>query len=166
MQAALQSLADGVLTLTTAADYESGKTSYEVTVTATDNDGTNSTPQTITVTIEDVNDNAPVFTMNTLLDIDENTTAVTTLTTTDADTNPTVSYSITGGPDAASFAVNESTGALTLITAADHESGKILYEVIVSANDGVNSTDQGIRLSINDVNDNAPVFTSASDIYY
>ena len=39
MQAALQSLADGVLTLTTAADYESGKTSYEVTVTATDNDG-------------------------------------------------------------------------------------------------------------------------------
>ena len=155
---------DGVLTLTTAADYESGKTSYEVTVTATDNDDTNSTPQTITVTIEDVNDNAPVFTMNTLLDIDENTTAVTTLTTTDADTNPTVSYSITGGPDAASFAVNESTGALTLITAADHESGKILYEVIVSANDGVNSTDQGIRLSINDVNDNAPVFTSIATV--
>ena len=67
MQAALQSLADGVLTLTTAADYESGKTSYEVTVTATDNDDTNSTTQTITVTIEDVNDNAPVFTINTLL---------------------------------------------------------------------------------------------------
>ena len=37
--------------------------------------------------------------------IDENTTAVTTLATTDADTNPTVSYSITGGADASSFAV-------------------------------------------------------------
>ena len=56
----------GVLTIS-GTDYESGKTSYEVIVTATDNDGTNSTPQTITVTIEDVNDNAPVFTSDSYI---------------------------------------------------------------------------------------------------
>ena len=39
--------------------------------------------------------------------IAENTTDVVTLTTTDADTNPTVSYSITGGADASSFAVTD-----------------------------------------------------------
>jgi len=90
---------DGVLTIS-GTDFESGKTSYEVIVTATDNDDKNSTPQDITVTIDDVNDNAPVFTSNASVSIDENTTAVTQLVTTDADADSTVSYSITGGADA------------------------------------------------------------------
>ena len=150
---------DGVLTIS-GTDYESGKTSYEVIVTATDNDGTNSTPQTITVTIKDVNDNAPVFTNNTSFPLSENETFVTELVTTDADTNPTVTYSITGGADASSFAVTEA-GVLT-INGTDYESGKTDYEVIVTANDGVNATDATFRLTIEDVNDNAPVFTSDS----
>ena len=170
MQAALQSLTDGVLTLTTAADYESGKTSYEVTVTATDNDDTNSTSQTITVTIDDVNDNAPVFTSTATPEIDENTTDVVTLVTTDADTNPTVSYSITGGTDASLFKILDipldtlpisNTLSLRLLTAADFET-KTSYEVTVTAtdNDGINSTPQNITVTVKDLNDEAPEFTS------
>ena len=68
----------------------------------------------IRLTIEDVNDNAPVFTSDSTFTIDENTTAVTTLVTTDADTNPTVTYSITGGADAASFAVTNDSRCLRL----------------------------------------------------
>ena len=52
------------------------------------------------------------------------------------DTNSTVTYSITGGADAASFAVT-TDGVLTLI-GTDYESGKTSYEVIVTANDGQN----------------------------
>ena len=97
----------------------------------------------VTVIIRDQNDNAPVFTSSATVTIDENTTAVTTLATTDADTNPTVTYSITGGADASSFAVT-TDGVLTLTTAADYESGKTSYEVTVTAtdNDDTNSTTQ------------------------
>nr|MDA7554978.1 cadherin domain-containing protein [Gammaproteobacteria bacterium] len=153
---------DGVLTLTTAADYESGKTDYEVIVTA--NDGLNTTDQTITVTVEDINDNAPVFTSANTSTIDENDTTVTTLTTTDADTNPTVTYSITGGADASSFALT-AAGVLT-ISGTDYESGKTSYEVTVTAtdNDGANATPQTITVTIDDVNDNAPVFTSSAAV--
>ncbi|MDB4829493.1 cadherin domain-containing protein, partial [Gammaproteobacteria bacterium] len=150
--------ATGILKLTSAADFET-KTSYEVTVTATDNDGINSTPQDITLTISDLNDEAPVFTSNAAVTIDENETAVTTLTTSDADAGSSVTYSITGGADAASFAVNETTGDLRLKAAANYESGKISYSVTVTAtdNDGTNSTPQEFTLTINNV-DEVPVF--------
>ena len=36
---------------------------------------------------------------------------------------------------------------------------KQTYEVIVTANDGLNTTDQTINVTIEDVNDNAPVQT-------
>ena len=117
----------------TAPDYETDQRNYTITVTSSD--GTNTSDQTITVTIDDVNDNAPVFTSSAAVTIEENKTAVTTLTTTDADTNPTVTYSITGGADASSFAVTEA-GVLT-ISGTDYESGKTSYEVIVTANDGL-----------------------------
>ena len=76
-------------------------------LSVTANDGLNTTDQTITVTIDDVNDNAPVFTSSATVTIEENKTAVTTLATTDVDTNPTVTYSITAGADASSFAVTK-----------------------------------------------------------
>ena len=119
-------------------------------------DGVNETSREINIEVLDENDNAPVFTSDSAFTIDENTTAVTNLVTTDADANPSVTYSITGGADAASFAVT-TDGVLTLTTAADYESGKTSYEVTVTANDGLNTTDQTITVYlIKDVNDNAP----------
>ena len=87
-------------------DYESGKTSYEVIVTATDNDGTNQRLKLLPL-LSMMLTIMHRYLLQCTFTIDENTTAVTTLATTDADTNPTVTYSITGGADAASFAVTE-----------------------------------------------------------
>ena len=54
------------------ADFET-KTSYAVTVTATDNDGVNSTDQAVTYTITDANDNAPRFELlGSEIEIEEN----------------------------------------------------------------------------------------------
>ena len=151
----------GVLTLATAADYET-KTSYTATVTATD--GTNSTTQDITLTIVDLNDNAPVFTSSAAFSVDENNTAIGTVTATDVDTgssgsfksNP-VTYSVSG----TELAVNATTGALSFITAADYET-KTSYTATVTATDGTNAINQVITVTVNDLNDNAPVFTSAA----
>jgi hypothetical protein len=50
----------------------------------------------------------------------ENTTAVMTVTATDADLPAqTLTYSIVGGADAAKFAINSSTGALSFATAPE-----------------------------------------------
>ena len=78
------------------------------------------TRQAIAVTVTPVNDNAPVITCNgggatASVNVAENTTAVTTVTATDADLPAqTLTYSITGGADAAQFTIDATTGALTL----------------------------------------------------
>ena len=140
------------------ADFET-KTSYAVTVTATDNDGVNSTDQAVTYTITDANDNAPVFAdVNYDITIVENTKGPTLLETTDADTGSTVTYSLSGA-DVDNFEIVNNT--LALKQDADFET-KTSYAVTVTAtdNDGVNSTDQAVTYTITDANDNAPVFES------
>jgi len=137
---------------------------YEVTVTASD--GTNTTDQTITVSVNDLNDNAPVFTSGTAFTFDENaTSAITTIATTDEDTDSVVTYQITGGTDGARFAVNTTTGVLTFSGFIPDFENPLFsddndYEVTVTASDGTNTTDQTITVSVNDLNDNAPVFIS------
>ena len=78
------------------------------------------------MTITDVNDNAPVITSDgggasASVSVAENTAAVTTVTSTDADASATAAYSISGGADAALFAINASTGALSFISAPNYE---------------------------------------------
>jgi hypothetical protein len=48
-------------------------------------------------------------------------TAVTTITAADPDTNTTLSYSISGGADAALFQINSMTGELSLKNAPNFE---------------------------------------------
>ena len=71
------------------------------------------------------------------IDVAENSTAVTTVTATDPDAGATLTYSICGGADAALFAIDSSTGALSFISArrtsrapAD-AGGDNVYDVIV-----------------------------------
>ena len=149
-------IVNNTLALKEAADFET-KTSYAVTVTATDNDGVNSTDQAVTYTITDANDNAPVFAdVNYDITIVENTKGPTLLETTDADAGSTVTYSLSGA-DADDFEIVNNT--LALKQDADFET-KTSYAVTVTAtdNDGVNSTDQAVTYTITDANDNAPVF--------
>ena len=63
-------------------------------------------------------------------------TAVTTVTASDADPGATLTYSIAGGADAAKFSIDATTGALSFVTAPDHETpadagGNNVYDVVV-----------------------------------
>ena len=117
-----------------------------------------------------VNDNAPAITSNgggasASVSLAENTSAVTTVTASDADAGSTLTYSIVGGADAARFAINPSTGALTFVVAPDSEApadagGNNVYDVIVQASDGTLSDFQSIAVTVTAVNDNAPAITS------
>ena len=87
----------------------------------------------------------------------ENTTAVTTVMATDPDSLQTLSYSISGGADAAKFIIGPSTGALSFIMAPNFElptdaGGNNVYDVIVQASDGHGGLDtQAIAVTVSDV---------------
>ena len=110
------------------------------------------------LTVANVND-APVITSHgggstAAVTVDENTTVVTTVTATDADGTTPV-FSIAGGADAARFAINPGTGALSFVNAPDFESpadsnADNLYQVTVRASDGSLSDDQALTVSVVD----------------
>ena len=175
----------GELTFNTAPDYENpsgtgGDNDYEVIVTATDDAtlplpsglmGSMTTTQTLTITVTDENDNAPVFSSSETENVAEGTTAVITVTATDADADAgqTVSYTLTGGEDASNFSITP-TGALRFTAMPDYEvptdiGRDNIYEVIVTASDRQTppmTATQTLTITVTDVNDNAPEFTSSA----
>jgi endoglucanase len=102
--------------------------------------------------------------------IPENTSAVTTVTATDPDAGQTLSYSISGGAEAAKFIIGPSTGALSFVTAPNFElptdaGGNNVYDVIVQVSDGQGGLDtQAIAVTVSDVveSNHAPT-VAASD---
>ncbi|MCX7417981.1 MAG: cadherin domain-containing protein, partial [Planctomycetia bacterium] len=164
----------GVLTFNTAPDFENPTDSgtnniYNVTVQANDGNGGLAT-QDIAVTVTAVNDNNPVFTSSATFNVAENTTAVGTVVATDADMpSQTVNYSLSGGADQTKFSIT-SGGVLTFQASHDFETPNDVgtnnvYNVQVTANDGNGrTTTQDIAVSVTPVNDNNPVFTSATTV--
>uniref|UniRef100_A0A7E4WCV1 Cadherin-related family member 2 n=1 Tax=Panagrellus redivivus TaxID=6233 RepID=A0A7E4WCV1_PANRE len=154
----------GVITLAKALDYEVAK-SLKIKVIATD-DGKPplSTECTVEIEILDVNDNAPRF-KNTLYEatLAENVpagTKVLQVSAIDADSEHfgKVSYSLSG-EDSDSFDIDEEGNLLTA-KAIDYEA-KSLLRVNVKAVDGGApplSDDTLVSVTIEDVNDHAPVF--------
>ncbi|MEI8132903.1 MAG: hypothetical protein WCG34_10750, partial [Leptolinea sp.] len=105
------------------------------------------------------NTHPPVITSNggdttANIDLPENTTSVTTGIATDADLPMQVlTYSITGGADAALFGINPSTGTLAFVTApgynAPNDAGlDHVYNVTVQASDGTLIDSQELVISI------------------
>ena len=116
------------------------------------------------VTVKD-DDAAPMITSPAAVSIAENTTDVLTVTATDDDAGTTLTYTITGGADSARFSLDQNTGDLAFKTAPDFEApgsadNDNVYEVIVTASDGTNSTTQTITVTVTDENDNNPMITS------
>ena len=161
----------GVLRFIAAPNFEAPTDSgannvYDVVVRASD--GTLIDTQALAITVTNVND-APVITSNgggaaAAVIVNENTTTVTTVTSTDQDAGATKAYSIVGGADAAKFAINASTGALTFVAAPDFEAptdsgSDNVYDVIVQVSDGTLTDTQSIAVSVADVAE-APVTTS------
>ena len=157
------------LVFNNAPDYESptdsdSNNSYVVQIAA--NDGVDTTNQTISIMVSNQNDNSPVITSGNSFSIAENSIAVATITAIDDDAN-TLSFTLTGGADQLQFSVNSSNGALVFNTAANYEmpadsDGNNTYIVQVTTSDGVNTTNQTISITVTNVNDVAPVFTSGN----
>ncbi len=170
----------GQLRTSTALDYET-KSSYSVTVSVSDgNEGSDSIPVTISVTdvnetpanrapvFTDVNETpanrAPVFTegSRTTRTVVENTTSGVNIgsavSATDAD-NDTLTYRL-GGPDAAFFSIDSTTGQLKTSAALNHET-QSAYSVIVKVLDGGLTDTIDVTITVDDVND-APVFTAGN----
>ncbi len=149
----------GADTLTVAID-DQGNTGTGGSKTAT---------ATSAITVNNVND-PPTITSNgggstASTSVAENATAVTTVTATDPDLGTTLTYSISGGADAALFSIDANTGALTFNSAPDFESptdagGDNTYDVVVRVSDGALFDDQAIAVTVTALNDNAPAITS------
>lgn len=111
---------------------------------------------------------SPVINSSAEISIAENGVAVTKVTATDADT-PTLSYSITGGADAALFAINSSSGDLTFVLAPDFEQptdfgADNVYNLTVQASDGMLSATQDVSVTVTEINDNVPSITSSGTV--
>jgi len=160
----------GALSFLVPPDFDSpgdvgGDNVYDVIVRASD--GSLADTQAIAVTVTNV-DEAPVITSNgggatASLSVGENGLAVTTVASTDPE-NAARTYSITGGADAARFAIDPASGALSFVAAPNFESpsdagGNNVYDVIVRASDGSLADTQAIAVTVTNVNE-APIITS------
>ena len=114
------------------------------------------------ITVNAVND-VPIITSNGggptgVVNAAENQTSVTTVTATDIDLpTDTLTYSITGGADAARFVIDAATGALRFTAAPDFENptdagGDNVYDVQVQVSDGNGGTDtQSLAITVTDL---------------
>ena len=146
-------------------DYESGVTSYEVTVRASDAAHTVDTTVTVTVTDEG---EAPAFVEESYafelaenVDGRVNQLSLGTVTATDPDSD-TVRYSLLGGNDSSLFAVEETSGELFYVGAGeDYEGGVTSYEVTVRASDAAHTVDTTVTVTVTDAAE-APAFGEES----
>ena len=127
------------------------KTSYSINVIASD--GLFSESQNLTVAINNVNDNAPIISSSGSYSANENQLSIGSISASDAD-GDNLTYSASGGEIQIS-----SEGVLTFISAPDYET-KTIYSSTISVSDGINVITQDISITINNLNDNEPIFTS------
>ena len=148
----------GQLQTKAALDY-STKTSYDVTVTATDAAGL-SDAITVTINVTAVDENLPPEfpSAATTREVAENTVAGEDIgapvAASDAD-DAALTYTLSG-TDAASFDIVSATGQLQTKDALDYET-KTSYEVTVTATDGDNASDSiDVAITVADVDEEEP----------
>ncbi|MGO4566500.1 Ig-like domain-containing protein [Rhizobium sp. 2YAF20] len=163
----------GALAFIKAPDFENPDVNggvpdqfYSVLVRATDSVGLFA-EQLLTVTVTNVNDNSPIFTSDTTATVVENVAGTAYQAVAgDADNLSALAYSV-GGADAALFNIDAASGAVSFKSAPDFEApadtgSNNVYNIVVSASDGLHSTDEAVAITVTNVNDNAPAFTSGA----
>ena len=143
----------------------------EILLELSASDGIEDTLRSLTLNIVPVND-APVITSaggasTVLHTLFENATFVTTVTASDLD-GDTLEYTISGGADAALFTVDALSGALSFLAAPDYEApadsgADNLYDVIVSASDGLASAEQRLSVAVMDAEEGGPTEVVETD---
>ncbi|MGW8123546.1 Ig-like domain-containing protein [Roseivirga echinicomitans] len=158
----------GVVTFKTAPDFENptdgdANNTYVINVIASD--GKNAVNQNVTITVTDVDDTKPVFTSATTVNFAENGTGTAyTVVATDANT---VTYSLGTGNDEALFNIVGGTGVITFKNVPDFENpsddgANNTYIINVIANDGINSSNQDVTISVTDIDEIKPTVTITS----
>ena len=126
----------------------------------------------VKVIVTDFNDNKPVFSdssLNTVQYVPENQqpgTYVFPISATDADrgSNAQITFAITDGNTGRAFSIDGATGKIYVATELDYET-RSRYELTVIASDYGNphlSSTMTCTIGIEDMNDNAPTFTTSS----
>ncbi len=156
--------ATGALTVAGALDYET-TASHSLTVGATSHSGTATASATVgaAVTVTDV-DEAPAFGATSYsFRVDDDAAvgaAVGTVTATDPESG-TLTYALTAGNDAGDFALNSSTGALTVAGTLDRTTTSS-YSLTVTVSDAAGGTATAtISITVTKP-DKAPVFGATS----
>lgn len=132
--------ASGLLSLATGKSFDfETETTYVFVVTASIAASTGTA--TVTLSITDVNEYSPVFKVSqyrlTMADGATAATAVTTVKATDADASSTLTYSITAGNTNTVFAIDSSTGAITVAASKTVDlAGTGGYTLTVTGSDG------------------------------
>lgn len=148
-------------------DYEKQK-SYEFIVTAKDSAiDVRSSTATVIVKVKDIADEVPKFNESAIyVKVPENipNLFIATVKAFDPDTVPEINYKIISGGSNL-FKIDPKTGEVRTMQGLDYENEKEISLVIgTMENSGRASGDTiEIRISIEDQNDNAPVFASSSE---
>ncbi|SDM11558.1 M10 family metallopeptidase C-terminal domain-containing protein [Maricaulis salignorans] len=158
--------ATGVVTFKVAPDYETpesadGDNAYNIVVSVSD--GRFTTEQDVEIRVSNVTDTRPVITSGANFTVPENLTDAITIQVSDSD--PEVHTYTLSGPDAALFRMAGDWGGLLFLAPPDYEAptdagGNNVYNITVDVSNGVFSTSQDISITVENVNDIAPVFTS------
>ena len=148
----------GLLFFLSPPDYET-KSLYTATVTASDS--TNSSTQDITIKIRDLeeNEHSPVITSANEYSVDENVTMVGQATATDGDGDE-LFFEIRSDHN---LSIDSSSGVISFDIPPDYEiiRGYPTLDADLFVSDCCSTTSQYIKISINNVNDNPPVFTGS-----
>jgi hypothetical protein len=162
----------GIIRTIDSIDRET-KDMYKVTVSASDQ-GTLplSTSTVISIVILDVNDNAPIFdaepshlTVTEIAPVN-NSFAIIRAKDNDAGTNGKVTYTIESGNERGDFNIDPTVGSLIVIKPLDRETVSYYSLTIKASDDGspAKSSVKQIGITVEDVNDNAPLFVNSSGL--
>ncbi|XP_051962537.1 protocadherin-16 [Xyrauchen texanus] len=121
---------------------------------------------TLTVIIIDLNDNSPTIPVPHEVRVPENTligTVITQVTGNDVDSGPALSYSILLDSDSqGKFGIHRYGGGVSLTSPLDFEE-RTWYILTISSSDSKQQSQANLTVLVEDVNDNAPVFSQ--DLY-
>ncbi|KAJ8412516.1 hypothetical protein AAFF_G00128520, partial [Aldrovandia affinis] len=142
-------------------------TQTKLVVTATDRGSPRlAGSATLTVIIVDLNDNSPTIPLPREVRVAENTligTEITQVTGNDVDSGPALSYSLhLDTHSLGKFGIHRYGGGVSLTAPLDFEE-RTWYTLTIRASDSKHQSEANLTVLVEDVNDNAPIFTQ--DLY-
>jgi len=133
----------------------SGSTELELfNYTISDGSGPTST-STLTITVHGLND-APTIAAGQSFTVAEDASTVGAVVADDVDTGAVLTYGIVGGNDAGLFAIDPSTGQITVVGALDYETATSHTLAVTVTDDQGATKGTFVTINVTDVDDVAP----------